>query len=123
MCRSAQGHGQGAQAADHAAGRGDRVASELPRIRVGEALNEVAPGNLGFHPSQCCTEAVVYAEAKGEVAAGIVSAYVESIRVGEDARISIGADQHEDDRVALIQALTAGQVDGGEGSAEGELHR
>ena len=83
----------------------------------------MTPRDLRLHARKRSPEAVVNAEAEGQVLAGVVAVDVEAVRLVEDMGIAIGANEHEDHRFSISEDLAPGQFDGGQRGAEGELHR
>ena len=108
---------------DHPARIGHRRARKAPRLRIGEAREQMTPRDLRLHARKRSPEAVMNAEAERQVLAGVVAVDVEAVRLVEDMGIAIGANEHEDHRFSISEDLAPGQFDGGQRGAEGELHR
>ena len=52
---------------------GNRRAREAPRLRIGEAREQMTPRDLRLHARKRSPEAVMNAEAEGQVLAGVVA--------------------------------------------------
>ena len=75
---------------------GVAAATRAGQPRVGEPLEERPQPDLAFGPGQRRTEAEVPATGEGQVLARVVALDVETVRVGEDLRVTVGPGQMDD---------------------------